>query len=275
MDTAIDSAGNPVSIDQVKDLATLPDLWCGGELPDGSACGATVWTTALHSTKRAAAFAAHHRDGCDEGSERSTDAPGDVGHEYATGARPLRWRMRLGAPEPSVGPDGRRRPDAGRPGSFTRRYVTDRTLPDVDAATQRSFSTLLVNLLSGSMPADVELVLGARDPVLASHVVLHANHASSDRWMGKELIIWGKVAGLVRTQWDGLMLRMEGAADDVAVLVDKKSLVRLKIADVDSLIGRHVIAYGTYTRGSATQRPYVRAVHASVAFNPRVTHRRR
>lgn len=275
MDTAIDSAGNPVSIDQVKGLTTVPDLWCGGELPDGSACGATVWTTALHSTKRAAAFAAHHREGCDEASERSTDAPGDVGYEYTVGARPLRWRMRLGAPEPSIGPDGRRRPDAGTPGSSTRRHVTDRTLPDMDAATQRSFSTLLVNLLSGSVPADVELVLGARDPVLASQVVVHADHASSEKWMDKELIIWGKVAGLVRTRWDGLMLRMEDAANDVAVLVDKKSLVRLKIADVDSLIGRYVIAYGAYTRGNATQRPYVRAVQASVAFNPRVTNRRR
>lgn len=275
MDAAIDSVGNLVSIDQVKGLATLPDLWCSGELPDGSACNATVWTTAIHSTKRAAAFAAHHLDGCDEGSERSTNAPGDVGFDHAIGVRPLRWRMRLGAPEPSIGPDGRRRPDAGRPGSSTRRDVTDRTLPDVDAAAQRSFPTLLVNLLSGSMPAGVELVLGTRDPVLASQVVVHATHASSAEWMGKELIIWGKVAGLVRTQWDGLILRMEGAADDVAVLVDKKSLVRLKIADLDSLVGRHVIAYGTYTRSSATQRPYVRALHASVAFNPRVTHRRR
>lgn len=275
MDTAIDSAGNLVSIDQVKGLTTLPDLWCRGELPDGSACGATVWTTAMHSTKRAAAFAAHHRDGCDEGSERSTDAPGDVGHEYTTGARPLRWRMRLGAAERSIGPDGRRRLDAGTPGSSTRRHVTDRALPEIDAEAQRSFSTLLVNLLSGSMPTGVELVLGTRNPVLASRVVVHASHASSDKWMEKELIIWGKVAGLVRTQWDGLMLRMEGAADDVAVLVDKQSLIRLKITDADSLIERHVIAYGTFRRGRATQRPYVRALHASVAFNPRVVHRRR
>lgn len=125
------------------------------------------------------------------------------------------------------------------------------------------------------MPADVELVLGTRDPVLASRLLVHATEASSDEWIDKELIIWGKVVGLVRTQWDSLILRMEDAADEVAVLVDKKSLFRLKITDVDSLIGRHVIAYGTYTRGSATQRPYVRALHASVAFNPRVGHRRR
>lgn len=275
MDTAIDSAGNLVSIDQVKGLAMLPDLWCPGELLDGSACNAKVWTTAMHSTKRAAAFAAHHRDGCDEGSERSTDAPGNSGHDYTIGARPLRWRMRIGAPQPSIGPDDRRRPDAGTPGSSTRRHVTDRTLPDIDAAAQRSFSTLLINLLSGNVPAGVELVLGTRNSILASHVVVHATHASSDKWMGKEFIIWGKVAGLVRTRWDGLMLRLESAADDVAVLVDKQSLVRLQIDDGDSLVGRHVIAYGTYTRGSATQRPYVRAMHASVAFNPRVTHRRR
>jgi len=275
VDTAIDSTGNLVSIDQLKGLTTLPDLWCPGELLDGSACNAKVWTTAMHSTKRAAAFAAHHLDGCDEGSERSTDAFGDSGHDFTTGTRPLRWRMRLGATEPSIGPDGRRRPDAGTPGSSTRRHVTDRTLPDIDAAARRSFSTLLINLLSGNVPEGVELVLGTCSPVLASHLVVYATHASSDKWMGKELIIWGKVAGLVRTQWEGLMLRLEGAADDVAVLVDKQSLVRLEIDDVESLVGRHVIAYGTYTRGSATQRPYVRAMYTSVAFNPRVTHRRR
>lgn len=271
----MDANGNLVSIDQAKELASLPNLWCPGELPDGSACGAKVWTTAMHSTKRAAAFAAHHGDGCDEGSERSADAPGDAGHEHAAGARPLRWRMRIGASEPSTGPDGRRRPDVSRPERFTRRFATDRTQEDADVSAQRSFSTLLVNLLARSVPEAVELVIGIRGPVLAQRVVAHARDAFASRWMGEELIIWGKVSGLVRTQWDGLMLRVEDAADGVAILVDKTNLVRLEIADVNSLIGRHVIAYGTYTRGSATQRPYVRALHASVAFNPRVMHRRR
>ena len=84
MDAAVDAEGNPVTVDQVRGLAVLPDLWCSGELLDGSECGAKVWATSLHSTKRAASFAAHHGEGCDEGSERSKDRPGDAG--YANGA---------------------------------------------------------------------------------------------------------------------------------------------------------------------------------------------
>ena len=120
MDAALDAEGNPVTIDQVRSLAVLPDLWCPGELRDGSECGAKVWATSLQSTKRAAAFAAHHGEGCDEGSERSKDRPGDAGHEHPQGTRPVRWRMRLGIAEPSTGPDGRRRPDSKRPGQLTR-----------------------------------------------------------------------------------------------------------------------------------------------------------
>ncbi len=67
MDAALNAKGEVVTIDQVRGLAVLPDLWCPGELRDGSECGAKAWATSLQSTKRAAAFAAHHRDGCDEG----------------------------------------------------------------------------------------------------------------------------------------------------------------------------------------------------------------
>lgn len=71
------------------------------------------------------------------------------------------------------------------------------------------------------------------------------------------------------------MLRLEHAADQVAILVDKKNLARLQITDASALVGRHVIAYGRYTLPEGSRRPHVRAAHASVAFNPRVVRRRR
>lgn len=274
MDAALDAEGNLVSIDQVRGLAVLPDLWCPGELRDGSDCGAKVWATSLQSTKRAAAFAAHHGDGCDEGSQRSKDRPGDGGHDHPQGPRPTRWRMRLGTPDPSTGPDGRRRLDDKRPGHLTRRYRTEPT-QQADSADQRSFSTLLVNLIAGTMPIGLELVLGAQDPVPADQLIAHARDATIVTWLDSDLIIWGKVTGYTRTRWDGLMLRLEDAADEVAILVDRKNLARLQISDTVTLVGRHVIAYGRYTLPEGSRRPHARASHASVAFIPRVTRTRR
>lgn len=274
MDVARNAAGDLITLEQVRGLAVVPDLWCPGELPDGDECGADVWTTALHSTKKSAAFAAHHGDGCDEGSQRSKDRPGDAGHDHPQGSRPVRWRMRLGIAEPSTGPDGRRRPDPKRPGRFTRRYRTEPTQQEADSADQRSFSTMLVNLVSGTMPAGLELVLGTQDPVPAEEIIVHARDASIESRLDTDLIIWGKVAGYARTQWDGLMIRLEDAADQVAILVDKRSLGRLKITDPDALVGRHVIAFGRYTL-PPSNRAHVRAVQATVAFNPRVVRRRR
>ncbi len=105
---------------------------------------------------------------------------------------------------------------------------------------------------------------------------MHAREAASAARLHTDVIIWGgKVVGYTRTPWDGLMLRLEDAADRVAILVDKKSLIRLKIADADTLVGRHVIAFGRYTLPESSRWPHVRAEHASVAFNPRVLRRRR
>lgn len=273
MDTALDDDGNPVTIEMIRSLAVVPNLWCPGELLDGSSCGGKAWPTALESTKRSAAFAAHHGDGCDEYSRRSKDRPGDTGHQHGVGARAVRWRMRLGGTEPSSGPDGRRRPDDKRPGQATRRYHTERSRPDQDTADQRAFSTLLIDLVVDILPPDLELVIGTHKPVPAKQIVVHARDAAAAAWLGKDLIIWGKVAGYKRTRWEGLMLQLEHAADQVAILVDKHSLARLRITDADSLVGRHVIAYGHYTL-PASGRAHVRAMPETVAFNPRVVRRR-
>ena len=274
MDAARNAAGDLVTLEQVRGLAVIPDLWCPGELPDGEECSAEVWTTALHSTKKAAAFAAHHGEGCDEGSQRSKDRPGDAGHQHEQGTRPVHWRMRLGVAESSTGPDGRRRPDPNRPGQLTRRYATVPAQQEADSADQRSFSTMLVNLVSGTMPAGLELVLGTQAPVPANSVIVHSRDASIAERLNTDVIIWGKVASYTRTRWDGLMIRLAEAADQVAILVDKKNLARLNITDPGVLLGRHVIAFGRYTLPEGSRRPHVRALHASVAFNPRVVRRR-
>lgn len=274
MDVARNAAGDLVTLEQVRGQAVIPTLWCPGELPGGEECGAEVWTTALHSTKKAAAFAAHHGEGCDEGSIRSKDRRGDAGHQYEQGPRPTRWRMRLGVAEPSAGPDGRRRPDPNRPGQLTRRSHTEPAQHQTDSADQRSFSTMLVNLVAGTMPPGLELVLGAQDPVAADSVIVHARDASITACLNTDLIIWGQVAGYTHTRWEGLMIRLNGAADQVAILVDKQNLNRLHITDADALVGRHVIAYGRYTLPEGSKRPHVRATRATVAFNPRVIRRR-
>jgi|GEM_PF-3341289 len=87
---------------------------------------------------------------------------------------------------------------------------------------------MLVNLLADAMPADLELVIGGRDPIPAEQIIVHAREATSAARLNTDVIIWGKVLGGTRTQWDGLMLRLEDAADRVAILVDKKNLARLR-----------------------------------------------
>ena len=275
MDVALNAAGDPVTIEQVRGLPVLPDLWCPGELRDGSECGAKVWATSLQSTKRSAAFAAHHGEGCDEGSKKSKDQPGDAGHDHPQGNRSVRWRMRLGLAEPSTGPDGRRRRDPKRPGTLTRRYRTEPTQAETDTADQRSFSTMLINLLSETMPTSLELVIGTQAPVPAEQLIVHARDASIESRLDADVIIWGKVSGYSRTKWESLMIRLEDAADHVSILVDKQNLARLQITDADTLVGRHVIAFGRYTLPDGARWPHVRALHASVAFVPRVVSRRR
>lgn len=181
--------------------------------------------------------------------------------------------MRLGVAVPSAGPDGRRRPDPNRPGQLTRRFRTEPAQQETDSADQRSFSTMLVNLVAGTMPPGLELVLGAQHPVAADSVIVHARDASIAACLNTDLIIWGRVAGYTHTRWEGLMIRLNGAADQVAILVDKQNLSRLHITDADALVGRHVIAFGRYTLPEGSRRPHVRAAHATVAFNPRVIRR--
>jgi len=271
MDIAIDEHGVLVSIESLRGMAVIPDFWCTGEADDGEECSAKVWVKNMQSTVLSPAFAAHHLPGCDHGSERSESDPGDAGHAHRQGVRPTRWVLRAGKAEPSEVPFGRRQPDESNLGAATRRYQADSALGETDSLTVRSFSTLLVCLLTDKLPSPLELVIGGKDPVDAAELIVHARDVSLDR-LGTDVIIWGKVSGYSATQYDGYWLHLEDAADDVAILVDKEQLEMLRISDMKILVGRDVIAYGPYRKPN--RLPHVRAQFGTLAFNPRVSHRR-
>lgn len=273
MDVARTDIGGLVTIDQARAMDTLPPLWCLGEVPNGDECGSEVWATALHSDKRAAAFAAHHKPGCDAGSERSKDALGDAGHSSAQGPLALRWTMKLGLAEPSQGPDGRHQPNPKAPGTLTRRQRTDPDKQQLDASSQRSFSTLLVDLVAGILPANLELVLGAKPPIAAADIIVHATKASTKKHLDSHLIVWGKVKRCVPTQWGSLMIGLYNAADDVAILVDNETLRQLHIEEPEQILERDVIAYGKYVVPAKSRRPHIRVQQLAIAFNPRVQRR--
>ena len=268
MEAAVDKSGALVSIDQFRGLSVAPELWCPGVLRDGSACQAKVWPVALRSTKRAPGFAAHHGDGCDEGSQRSKDRDGDAGYRHAQGPRAEQWRLDLSAPAPSTGPDGRRRPNADQPGQKTRRYDTDPGQPETDGSASRRLSTLLANLLTDAIPADLELMIGAKPPQRADQIISHARDASVSTRGGTELIVWGRVSSYLVTRYGGIMLRLEETADSVAILIPQASVDLLYIHDPDALEGRHVIAYGEYV-APQQGKPYVKVSDGNAAFNPK------
>lgn len=274
MEIALSSTGALLTIEQIRNMAVVPDLSCPGETSDGSECGGKAWPTALHSTKKAATFAAHHRPDCEGASTPSKSRPGDAGHTARQGNLPVRWHMRLGLTTSSSGPDGRRVPNPKRPGSATRRHTTDPSLKDLDTSEQRAFSTLLLNLLANTLPPGLELVIGTRAAVPAKQIIVHARDATINTYNNREIIIWGKVSGYRSTPWDGVILQLEEAADSAAILVDRRDLSRLKITDLRSLVGRDVIAYGRYSVAATSNLPNVRALHTAIAFYPRVARQR-
>lgn len=271
MDFARDDTGATVTIDMVRGLPVVPELWCAGELADGSECGQPVWATSLQSRVRAAAFAAHHTTGCDQSSEPSVSHPGDAGHAHSVGYRPTRWRLRFDGDPMAQGIDSRSRPDATSAGRTTRRYEVDADLGESDIATERSFSTLLANLIHDSIPPRLELQLGTMNPVMASDMIVHAPEAARATHQDRALILWGKVITTRETPYRGHMLRLEDAADNVAILVDAHQLRRLRITSIDDLVGRHVVAYGRYIAPTTGARlPYLKIEANALAFNPRV-----
>lgn len=271
MDLARTADDSLVTLEMLRELATIPELWCTGQLPDGEDCDGKAWPAALHSQLKAAYLAAHHRPQCEYSSERSADREGDAGHNHAQGELQTRWRIRLTLASPTTGPDGRNRPDDGTPGTRTRRTYVDSTAPPSDQTQQRSLSTLLAGLITGTTPRGLELELGAKKARPALEVVTHARDAHAAKYADTEGVFWGEVSDHYRTRYGSQLLRLKDAADQVAILLDSHILLRLGVSDPTPLIGRHVIAFGTYTDAAAGKRPHIRAKEIShLAFIPRV-----
>jgi hypothetical protein len=271
MDVARTENGNLITIDMVCGMASPPALWCPGELPSGEECGARVQIKALESTVMAAHFAAQHAPGCDSASVLSVGQPGDVGHDAEQGLRPVRWKMRLPDDRASQGPDGRRRPDDKSPGSNTTRRRADAALGFEDTADSRSFSTLLMNILAEKIPPGLEIVVGTLPPQPASTLIVEAASADIATYADRSIILLGRVSEARTTGWGSLLLKLRGAADDVAILVDKTNMDRLGLDETANLTDRHVIAFGKYVVADSG-KAHLRVENGALAFTPRLPH---
>lgn len=269
MDVARTEGGDLITIDMVRGTASPPALWCPGELLSGEECGARVQIKALDSKVMAAHFAAKHEPGCDSASGHSVGQPGDAGHDIEQGLRPVRWKMRLPDDAPSQGIDGRRRPDGKTPGTETSRRRADAVRGLEDTVDSRSFSTLLMNILAKRIPATLEIVIGTLAPQLASDLIVESVAADKATYKERSIILWGQVLDVRTTEYGSLLLKLRGAADDVAILVDKTNMSRLGIDDTTNLVGRHVIAFGKYVVADSG-RAHLRVESGALAFNPRL-----
>lgn len=270
MDVARDDAGDLFTIEMIRDEPSPPSLWCPGELPSGDECGAKVQIKALHSKVMSAHFAAHHEPGCDSASGHTDDQPGDAGHQVDQGLRPVRWKMRLPDDSASQGPDGRHRPDDKMPGNKTRRRRADASRGFEDTADDRSFSTLLMNILAKKIPANLEIVIGTIAPQAAADLIVEAADADEATYKDRSIILWGQVKEVRTTGYGSLLLKLRRAADDVAILVDKTNIHRLEIDDSANLVDRHVIAFGKYVVSDSSGRAHLRVEKGALAFNPRL-----
>ncbi|WP_152545472.1 hypothetical protein [Microbacterium sp. CH12i] len=131
-----------------------------------------------------------------------------------------------------------------------------------------------MNILAGKIPPSLEVVIGARPPEPASSIITDAPSAHAKTFTDRDVILWGKVRQVKTSSYGSLILKLEDAADDVAILVDKANMHRLGIDASTQLVGRHVIAYGKYTVPD-TGRPHLRVERDALAFNPRLRRPRR
>lgn len=273
MDVARTPDGSQVSVETLRALAVIPELVCVGEVKGSeSECGGPAWVCALHSQKKHPYFAAHHQRECEHSSERSDDGEGDAGHDHAQQPLPVRWRLKLGQSAPSVGSDGRSQPNDNQPGTRTRRTSVDSAGAPSDAALNRSLSSILTTLTGASLPAGLEIEIGGTVRP-AREMITHASEAFRATFGGSEGIFWGQIESHRATPYGGVMLRPTDAADSVAFLLDATVLKALGISNIDELVGRHVIGFGTYAASeNLKQLPWIRILDSTyIAFLPRLS----
>lgn len=266
-DEAMTEYGTPVSIEYILTLDPEPALRCPGIGDRDIPCERTLHVRARDSDLVAPHFAGHHVDGCNRSSKRSDDEPGDAGHTVLQGPRADRWQLALEDPEPSVGPDGRHRPNQTVDGTATRRHRADPTRAAANTSNVRSLSSILAAALTDSLPN--ELALSGRKYRPTGEVVLPVADATPDCFAAGAVVVWGTITGTRLTRLGGTMLLLDSAADHLAVLIPKEFRGFFPLASDREFIGRTVMTIGTPS--GETGKQYLRIPsERSITFDPGV-----
>jgi hypothetical protein len=266
-DEAMLPDGTVVTIQQVRVMDTVPPLRCAGADDADIPCERPLRVRALTSKLKAAHFWGTHVDGCNRSSIRSEDHPGDRGHRVIQGPRASRWQLRLDAPAPTSGPNGRQRPDDTATGTATRRSTVDDRRVAANTAHVRALGSLLDAALTDRLPDEIALPGGPWTPT--ADLVCTVGAATVDRFTRGPLIVWGEVAAVRSTGLGGTMLLLRGAADRLAILIPKDMRDAFPLTQDREFIGRSVITIGA--RAGSPSRPYLKVASPyRIAFNPGV-----
>ncbi|PZE92502.1 hypothetical protein DEI95_08235 [Curtobacterium sp. MCBD17_008] len=264
----LDDDGVARSIEEVRELRVVPPLWCAGQDPNGQPCRQRMRVKALHSTLKSPHFAGGHIGGCDHGSHRSEDRPGDVGHLHPVATGTAGWRVVVGEDAPTTGPDGRRRPDDQVAGTTTRRYVPGPTTAGNAGTGRRHLESVLQAAIAGALPPTMTLPGG--QPLPASETVVSASDGRDSRFAARDFIVWGAVTVTRRVGSEGAtMLLLGDRAQRFGVLIPADLRPRFALARDDEFVGRHAAVLGS--RRGAADRPYIAPRDAGhVTFLPSV-----
>lgn len=272
-DYAVTADGRVVTIDEVRTMSALPELFCDGATPDELPCAAPVRPRALTSEIQRPHFYGRHRPGCAQGTDASESVPGDAGRDVARQLLAPVWKVIRQDRTDAVVPTGRRRPDAETPGTRTWRSVPDSREGLSDSPHRRSPVALLKYVRTGNSleGISIEVSPGAQRP--AQEVILHVAEAARERREDQVTWIWGEITGCRPTRFEGLMCKFRDAADDLAVLLKEEQVHRFPAADAETLVGRHIIASGVFK--DTDRGPYLKVEsHLDMAFHPLLRKRR-
>jgi len=142
---------------------------------------------------------------------------------------------------PSVGPDGRNRPEYNSPGSRTRRSVVDGGARPARAE-RCALTAVLTDLVDGKEMVDLEIQIGGVAPRPAGEVITHVPEACRGVHAGTVGIFWGQVDGNNPGKFGVDFLQLRHAADRVSMLVDEAVLAKLGIPHLEGLENRDVVA---------------------------------
>lgn len=260
MDVAVDAKGQRITIDQVRKLAAVPSLWCGGKTPDKCPCEVPVHPRALTSDVVRPHFAGRHKPGCDRGSTPSVDRVGDRGHASAQGRLREIWTILDATAQRSSGPDGRRRPDPQNPGTKTRRSFVPKLAGDSIRARNRTLEAILLELVDGIDTTGVQIKVAGGHLRPSDDVFLHAADPRLELRSDNVTHYWGVVSECRPTRYGGLMCILEEAPDGLAVLLTEHLLPEFDLTAESSIAGRHILARGYFKNSS--NGPYLQAAGA-------------